>query len=354
MNFRDPVLIRHLSKSIASEAKGLPEMKLMEVCGSHTQAVARFGLRKLLPENVKLVSGPGCPVCVTPSSEIAEAVWIAKKGAIVTTYGDLARVPSSLGSLFEAKASGADVRVVYSIADAGEIARKNPGKKIVHVAIGFETTAQTTAAFLNSPPPKNFLVLNCHKWFLPAMDALLASRDLKIDGYICPGHVSTLVGSDAYRFLSEKYEVAQVVAGFEPADVMLAVLMLVRQLKKGEGKVENEYIRVVKPGGNPRALKLMGETFGIGDAEWRGLGAIKDSGMPLTKRFEHFDAKKVLKPKVPRDAGMPKGCACASVLKGKTGPRDCRLFGKACTPEKPIGPCMVSVEGACHNALRFE
>ncbi len=354
MNFRDPALIKRLSKSIASEAKGLPEMKLMEVCGSHTQAVARFGLRKLLPENVKLVSGPGCPVCVTPSSEIAEAVWIAKKGAIVTTYGDLARVPSSLGSLFEAKAGGADVRVVYSIADAGEIARKNPGEKTVHVAIGFETTAQTTAAFLNSSPPKNFLVLNCHKWFLPAMDALLASRDLKIDGYICPGHVSTLVGSNAYRFLSEKYGVPQVVAGFEPLDVMLAVLMLVRQLNKGEAKVENEYIRVVKPEGNAKALGLMGETFGVGNAEWRGLGVINGSGMPFTRRFGHFDARYALKPKVSRGADMPNGCACANVLKGKTEPKDCRLFGRACTPEKPIGPCMVSVEGACHNALRFE
>ncbi len=354
MNFRDPALIRRISKAIASEARGMEEKTLMEVCGSHTQAVARFGLRKLLPKNIRLVSGPGCPVCVTPQGEIGEGVWLAKKGFLITTYGDLARVPCSEGSLLEARAGGADVRIVYSIADAGNIARKNPGKKVVHIAIGFETTAQTTAAFLNSSPPKNFFVLNCHKRFLPAMDALLASRDLGIDGYICPGHVSTLIGSKAYGFLSEKYAIPQVVAGFEPVDVMLSILMLVRMLKRNEARVENEYSRVVKPGGNPVALGLMHSTFGNGGGEWRGLGTIAGSGMPFKKKFERFDARKIFKPRADRENRMPGGCLCAEVLKGKVQPKKCRLFGKACTPEAPIGPCMVSVEGACHNALRYE
>jgi len=353
MNFRDPRLMKTISSLIFLEAEGLPEKRLMEVCGSHTQAVERFGLRTLLPENIKLVSGPGCPVCVTPPREIGEAVYLAKKGFTVTTYGDLARVSCAEGSLLDAKSAGADVRIVYSISEAGEIAKANPKKTVVHVAIGFETTAQTTAAFLNSSPPENFLVLNCHKWFLPAMDALLASGDVKIDGYLCPGHVSTLVGSNAYKFLSERYGISQVVAGFEPVDVMLAVLILVRMIKQSEAGVKNEYIRVVKPEGNQQAMKIMRSVFGVSDADWRGLGIIKNSGMPFKGKFLKYDARKLLRPRAKTESGMPNGCICSEVLKGKTEPRKCPMFGRACSPEKPFGPCMVSLEGACHNALRY-
>jgi hydrogenase expression/formation protein HypD len=353
MNFRDPALLRRLSTRIRAESAGLPKKRLMEVCGSHTQAVERFGLRALLPENVALVSGPGCPVCVTPESDIGAAVWAADEGFIVTTYGDLARVPGPTGSLLEAKARGADVRTVYSIVEAGEIARGAGKKTVVHVAMGFETTAQTTAAFLHSPPPENFLVLNIHRWFLPAMRALLESGDTQIDGYICPGHVSTVVGSDAYLPLSETYGIPQVVSGFEPADILLSILMLVRMLKEGRGGVENEYSRVVRRGGNPAALKMMSSTFGVSDAVWRGLGNIKESGMPLRSEFARYDAARILKPRVPDSCGMPAGCLCADVLKGKVEPDVCPLFGKRCTPETPVGPCMVSVEGACHNALKY-
>lgn len=351
--FRDPALVRRISCLIDRESRGLPETRLMEVCGSHTQAVERFGLRRLMPKNIKLISGPGCPVCVTPPREIDEAVSLAKDGHIITTYGDLARVPSGSGSLMEAKAEGADVRIVYSVSEAGEIALANRDKTVVHVAIGFETTAQTTAAFLASSPSDNLLMLNCHRWFLPAMKALLKTGEVKIDGYICPGHVSTLIGSNAYAPLSREYGIPQVVAGFEPVDVMLSVLMLTRMVKRGKAGVENEYARVVKPEGNPKAMRLMNLAFGAGDAEWRGLGRISGSGMPFRERFAGRDARFILKPKTAGEKGMPRGCLCANVLMGKTEPERCPMFGKACTPEKPIGPCMVSVEGACHNAFRY-
>ncbi len=352
MNFKDPAIIRKLKSSIDSHAKGLPETNLMEVCGSHTQAVERFGLRKLLPKNINLVSGPGCPVCITPPSVIESAIKISEQGSVITTYGDLARVPCSSGSLIDAKAKGSDVRVVYSISDAGKIATDNPDKTVVHVAIGFETTAQTTAAFLHSSPPENLLILNGHRWFLPAMEFLLKQGDVKIDGYICPGHVSTLVGSDAYKPLSEKYRIPQVIAGFEPVDIMLSILMLIRMLKRKEPGVQNEYLRVVKPGGNPIAMKLMNNAFGQENALWRGLGVIGKTGMKL-KKFREHDASKQFKIIRESKSEMPKGCKCADVLKGKSKPSECPLFGKGCDPEKPIGPCMVSVEGSCHNALKY-
>jgi hydrogenase expression/formation protein HypD len=351
--FQSKAIVARIARKIKKEANGLEEKRLMEVCGSHTQAIERYGLRKLLPKNIVLVSGPGCPVCITPASTISEAIYLAKKGIAVTTFGDLAKVPCKAGSLLDAKAQGADVRIVYSIAQAGEYAFREPKKNFVHIGVGFETTAQTTAAYLSSSPPENFLVLNSHRRFLPAMQALLESGETKIDGYICPGHVSALTGSKAYLPLSEKFGIPQVVAGFEPVDVMLSILLLVRMLKSGKAEVKNEYSRVVKPKGNKIALSLMDKVFGQGDANWRGLGVFKKTGMPFKGAYLRFDARYALSPKAGKEEDMPKGCSCASVLKGIISPKKCPLFGKACTPEKPIGPCMISVEGACHNAFWF-
>ncbi|MCX6778294.1 MAG: hydrogenase formation protein HypD [Candidatus Micrarchaeota archaeon] len=350
--FLDKKLIERILAKIREEAKYLGNVTLMEVCGSHTQAVERFGIRGILPKNVRLVSGPGCPVCITPTGVVDAAIKIADKGAIITTFGDVMRLPGSAGTLEEAKAMGADVRVVYSIADAVEIARRNEasGTDVVHIAIGFETTAPTTASVLLASPPSNFYIVNAHRWFPPAMEALLRGGEVRIDGFIDPGHVATVIGSDAFMFLSKKYGVAQVVSGFEPGDILLSVLVLLRMIRMGETGVVNEYERAVKKNGNAKSISALKKVFGKEHAEWRGLGKIPNSGMKLKGKFGRFDATKKFGVKVASSSGMPSGCSCSAVLRGKISPQKCPLFGKKCTPQKPVGPCMVSVEGACYNA----
>jgi len=330
--------------------------KIMHVCGTHEQTITKHGLRAMLPENVEVVAGPGCPVCITPAREVDEAVAIAGKGHIVATYGDMLKVPGTLISLAKARAKGADVRIVYSPEDAVEIARKKPDKEVVFFAIGFETTAPMTAQVLLSSPPENFSVLCSHRTIPSAMEFLLKMGDLGIDGFIDPGHVSTIIGVKAYEPLSASYKVPQVIAGFEPLDVLMGTFMLLKQMKNGEAKVENEYARSVDYEGNRIAQEMIGEVFGPCSKEWRGLPVIPDASLELKKRFGDRDARKKLEIEVPEAEGEV--CSlecplCGDILRGLAKPEDCELFGKSCTPENPVGACMVSTEGTCNVAYRF-
>jgi len=333
-----------------------PPMRLMEVCGTHTVAICRHGLRDLLPETVTLTSGPGCPVCVTATADIDRFIKAGEiDGAIIATFGDLLRVPGSRGSLQEARAEGVDVRPVYSTLDALELARRHPDRQVIFPGIGFETTTPTIAAALLTAEAEkldNFSVISAHKVMPPALAGLLDDPEIRIDGLICPGHVSIMIGSRAYEPLVQKFRVPCVIAGFEPVDILQAVAMLARQIKEGIPRVEIAYQRAVRPEGNPRALEIMYRVFEPADAPWRGLGVIPGSGLAIREPYQRFDAVKRFGLKV-EEAREPAGCGCGAVLRSVLAPADCRLFGTACTPEKPVGPCMVSSEGACGAHYRF-
>jgi hydrogenase expression/formation protein HypD len=340
------------------EAAANRETTLMEVCGTHTMAIARFGIRELLPESVRLVSGPGCPVCVTPNPFVDRAVALSRiPDAVIATFGDMMRVPGSSSSLERERASGRDVRVVFSTLDALKLAGSNPDKKIVFLGVGFETTAPTVAASILEARKgglNNYSVLSSHKVMPPAMEALSAKErgDVRIDGYICPGHVSAVIGTRFYEKLAREYGIGCVVSGFEPMDVLQSILMLVRQARDRRPKVEVQYSRVVKPGGNPRAMAVLDEVFEPADAEWRGLGMIPGSGLKIRAAFADWDAEKRLPVEV-EPVREPKGCRCGDVLRGKIRPTECPLFAKACSPEEPVGACMVSSEGTCAAYFRF-
>jgi hydrogenase expression/formation protein HypD len=354
--FRDGGLARHLAARIARTAEGLPPVRFMEVCGSHTMAVARFGLRGLLPENVRLTSGPGCPVCVTPESYLDHAVALATEtGAVVATFGDMVRVPGSVQSLEAAAAEGARVRVVFSPLEALDLARSEASREVVFLGIGFETTAPSTAALVGEAKrsgAKNLSVLAGHKTMPAAMRALAAAPDLEIDGFLCPAHVTTIIGLEPYRFLAGEFEKPCVVAGFEPVDVLLGVLRLLEQVREGRAAVENAYSRVARPEGNPRARRLLAEAFVPVESVWRGLGAIPGSGLALNDTYAEFDAASRFSVSLPEPRPHP-GCRCGDVMRGALEPAECRLFGSACRPERPLGPCMVSREGACAAAYRY-
>ena len=328
----------------------------MEVCGTHTMAIYRQGIRTLLPDKVRLTSGPGCPVCVTPVEFVDKAVALARMpDVIVTTFGDMMRVPGSSTSLLREKACGADVRIVYSPLDAVSMAEKNPGKKVVFLGVGFETTAPTIAASILDAGKRevnNFFVLCAHKTMPQAMSALTADPDLQIDGYLCPAHVSTIIGANAYIPLSEARHIPCVITGFEPVDILQGIEMLVRQITEKDARVENQYSRFVRPAGNHRALDILQRVFEPCDARWRGLGVIPGSGLGIREVFARFDIEKVLniEAEVPH---QPAGCRCGEILMGKIVPSDCPLFGKACTPEEPVGACMVSSEGVCAAAFKY-
>jgi len=341
--------IKEVLEDIREKAKKVGKVKLMEVCGSHTQAIEENGIRSLMPENVSLFSGPGCPVCVTTTTEIDEAIEIAKKGVTITSFGDLIRVKGSKESLLDRKAKGDDIRVVYSAFEALEIARK---KETVHIGIGFETTAPGTAqAILDAKKNNitNFSVLSFHKYFVTAMDALLESGEITFNGLIAPGHVSTITGSAAFEFLSKKHHIPQVISGFEGFDVLVSISMLLDMIEKNDNTTKNEYIRSVTKNGNKKALKVMNEVFKPSDAYWRGIGLIKNTGMKI--KFKEFDAKEKYEIKTENEYFMPKGCRCGEVVKGQIHSENCPLFG-FCNPENPIGPCMVSVEGSCYNTYK--
>ena len=350
-NFSEKGAAGILSKRINSISKNLEETKIMHVCGTHEDTITRFGIRSLLPKNVELVSGPGCPVCVTTQREVDEAISLAGEGITITTFGDMLNVPGSNGSLADAKADGSDVRVVYSVTDSADAARKNPKMDFVHVAIGFETTAPTTAIEISNAPD-NFSILSCHRLIPPAMDFLLKSGDVNIDGFINPGHVSAIIGVKPYEPISRRYGIPQVISGFEPLDVLLSVSLLLDMIRRKEKKVMNEYSRVVHYEGNTRALKAIRNVFEPCDLEWRGFPEIPDSGLRLRKEFSGYDARQKFDIKTKKTKEQD-NCMCGEVLKGKIPPEKCRLFARACSPGHPIGPCRVSKEGACGIAYRY-
>jgi hydrogenase expression/formation protein HypD len=314
------------------------DLTFMHICGTHEAAIARTGLRSLLPEQLKIVMGPGCPVCITPQGEIDAALDLVEKDCIITTYGDLLHVPGSKGSL---ESCGGDVRIVQGIHKAVEIARKTD-KEVVFISVGFETTAPTVAATLLTKPPENFSILSCHRIVPPAMKWLLEQGEAKLHGFMLPGHVCTIMGYEEY----EQFPVPQVVAGFEAEDILLGLLMLVKQVQDGTHSVENAYPRAVSREGNVKAKKIMYEVFELSDVEWRGFPVIPRSGLRLKKEFEQYDAQKKFDI-VFKHVTKHSACICDKVLRGLVQPSDCKLFGKVCTPRTPVGPCMVSHEGAC-------
>lgn len=354
--FRDSKIARNLSGAILRKAECLKPLNIMEVCGTHTMSICNFGIKDILPGNVNLISGPGCPVCVTPKSYIDKAMALSKNPEIIlATFGDMVRVPGSYSSLIEERAKGRHVRIVYSALDAVEIARKNPGKKVIFLGIGFETTSPTVAASLMYAKKKklrNFFVFSGHKVILPAMEALVKGGDVKIDGFLCPAHVSTIIGARPYAIIADRYKIPCVIAGFEPVDILQGILMILEQIRSKKAKVENQYTRVAKDSGNKKALTLMHEVFSIKDSEWRGIGIIKKSGLSLNKKYSGFDAEAVF-PVRPVKTRPDTGCICGSILKGIKSPFDCPSFAKTCTPEKPKGACMVSSEGTCAAYYRM-
>ncbi|HJS73083.1 MAG TPA: hydrogenase formation protein HypD [Vicinamibacteria bacterium] len=353
--YRQGELARTVSLRIAETTS--ESLKLMEVCGGHTHTIFKYGIEDLLPPNIEMIHGPGCPVCVIPMGRMDDAIAIAQEpGVIFTTFGDAMRVPGSKTSLLDAKADGADVRMVYSPLDALGIAKKNPGRRVVFFALGFETTSPSTAMTVLQAAKdgvSNFLVFCNHITIVPALKAMLDSPDLKLDGFVGPGHVSTVIGTRPYEFVSRDYGKPLVVSGFEPLDILQSVYLIVRQLVEGRAEVENQYGRVVSREGNRRALEILFEIFEPRDYfERRGLGSIAHSGMRLRRRYARFDAEAEFQVPGLRVAD-PKACQCGEILKGVKKPWECKVFGTACTPETPIGSCMVSSEGACAAYYNF-
>ncbi len=354
--FHDPKIAQGLIKAI----EGLVDNRqicLMEVCGTHTTAIFKHGLRGLLPASLKLLSGPGCPVCVTPAHDIDAAIWLSsQKDVIFTTFGDMMRVPGTTGSLEKQRAKGADIRVVYSVLDALNLAKTNPAKKVVFLGVGFETTSPGIASGMdmaNYEGISNFWVYSCHKLIPPAMKALLGSGEVKIDGFICPGHVSIIIGAKPYGFIAEQYHVPCVITGFEPVDILQAILMLVKA--RDQARVEIQYTRAVKIEGNVMAQQILANVFEPVDAAWRGIGVIPVSGLKIRQEYSRFDASIAFE--VPQDISCvetaPSACICGKILRGVATPIDCPLFATVCTPEEPIGACMVSSEGTCSAYYKY-
>ncbi len=352
--YRDQDIARSIVDRIKKVSK--TKVRLMEVCGTHTMSIFRSGIRTLLPDTISLLSGPGCPVCVTAQKEIDAFIGLARADdVIVTTFGDLIKVPGTDSSLQKERANNRDIRVVYSTFDAIKIARKNPDKKVVFLGVGFETTAPTIAATIISAKEAkldNFFVFSAHKTVPPALDALMQTKDVKIDGFILPGHVSVIIGTKAFLPLFEKYKIPCVVAGFEPSDILQPILILVEQIESDAPELINGYPRVVTFDGNEKAQKIMEDVFETVDVEWRGIGVIPKSGLRIRKRFSTFDAEKMIEFSVPESKEF-KGCACGEILTGLKIPPECPLYKKVCTPMDPLGPCMVSSEGTCAAYYKY-
>jgi hydrogenase expression/formation protein HypD len=352
LKFRDPTLAKQVAKQIHSLAPN-SLVKFCHVCGTHEWTITHYGLRALLPKTVDVIAGPGCPVCIVPAAEIDEAIQLALKGVVVTCYGDVLRVPGSELSLLDARARGGDVRVVYGVSDAVKMARNETGKKFVFFAVGFETTAPSTAVEVSGHPPENLSFLISHRLIPPAMELLLGVGDLHIDGFIAPGHVSTIIGLKPYEVFPSAYHMPVVVAGFEPLDVLFAVSMLLQQLRNREAKLENEYVRAVSAEGNMKAQELINRVFDVVDGNWRGLGRLPSSALALRTEFEAYDARKKYDLRVEKSRDLLPGCLCHLVMIGKIKPNECPLFLKACKPASPKGACMVSMEGTCHIWTRY-
>jgi hydrogenase expression/formation protein HypD len=356
--YRNPDLVRGLLDAVSILAAGIGrEVSLMEICGTHTHAIGRYGIRRLLPKNLRLISGPGCPVCVTSIADVDRALYLAcLPDVIFATFGDMLQVPGTGGeSLQRLRASRADVRIISSAADAVRFAAENPTREVVLMGIGFETTAPTVAAAILSARRKgvdNFSVFSVHKTVPQAIGALIEDPELRIDGFICPGHVSIITGVEAYGMIPKAGRAA-VITGFEPADIAEGILMLLRQIMEGRFEVAIQYVRGPKAEGNPKAREIMAEVFEPDDAEWRGLGVIPGSGLRIRREYEGFDAlKRFTLPQI-RSVEFS-GCRCGEILRGVMAPAECPMFMKACTPANPVGPCMVSGEGTCAAYYKYE
>ena len=358
MNFSAEFRNEKIVSNLLSEINRITRknIRLMEVCGGHTMAIRRYGIHTLLPPEIELLSGPGCPVCVTDQQYIDKAIAYAQlPDNILLTYGDMLRVPGTSTSLDHIKASGADVRIIYSTIQALEIARKNPSKKVIFAAIGFETTVPGTAIALKQAKLENlsnFFVLCAHKTMPEAMAALI-QEGIPIDGYIGPGHVSTIAGSKIFNSLSKTYNIPVVISGFEPVDLVQSIYMLVKMIMENRGGVEIQYKRLVTEPGNLKAQRIVNETFEVDTQHWRGIGPIPNSGLKIRKEYEMFDVEKQW-PITVEKSNEPKGCICGKILKGLKKPTDCKLFGKTCNPSHPVGACMVSSEGSCQAYYNYQ
>lgn len=345
--------MKNLTKEIVERIEKISQpVKIMHVCGSHEHTIMQHGIRSLIPPEVEVVAGPGCPVCCVPSREVDECLYLARKGVTITTFGDMLRVPGNNGCLADARAEGADVRIVYGVGNAVEIANKLDNE-VVFMAAGFETTAPTTASEIVSGPPENFSLLSCHRLIPPALKFLIESGEVNLNALIEPGHVSTIIGTKPYEVFSQKYGIPQVVAGFNPFDVLIAIYLILKQLKDGNAHVQNEYKRAVRTEGNVKAQELMDEVFYIKSREWRGFPSIPDSVYEIRDTFSDFNARE--KFDIPHLETKEKvvGCICGPILRGVARPEECKLFKTECNPVNPIGACMVSKEGTCNIAYRY-
>ncbi len=352
--FRDKEIAEGLIQRI--QKTSTRPIQLMEVCGTHTASIFRYGIRGILPEHIRLISGPGCPVCVTPNGDIDLAIALSRqKDTIIVTFGDMMRVPGSTSSLQKEKAEGRDIRIIYSSLEALKIAKEHPGKRVVFLAIGFETTSPTIAvAILRAKEEKlhNLFFLNSQKRVPPALIALLQSKQVKINGFILPGHVSTIIGTNPYQFIAKEFGQPAVVTGFEPLDILQGIWMLVKQIEENRAAIEIQYRRVVHEEGNPIALRKIDQVFEKDESRWRGLGLIPDSGYRFKESYKEMDVRS-LDVEVEPLKEHPE-CLCGEVLQGIKSPLECRLFKKVCHPENPIGPCMVSIEGTCFTYYKFQ
>ncbi len=359
MKYLDEYRNKDICQGISEKIKAISHKSifLMEVCGTHTMAIGRYGIRKMLPENINLVSGPGCPVCVTPQEDIDKFIKLAKmNNCIILTFGDLMRVPGSYSSLEKERAEGANIRVVYSCFDSIKIAQENPDKEVVFLGVGFETTAPTIAVTISSARDRkisNFSIISAHKLVPPALSALAENKNTKISGFILPGHVSVIIGAKAYVELMEKYNISCVIVGFEPVDILYAIYLLVKQIEDRTPKVEIGYKRGVSFEGNGNAQGIISRVFDVTNSHWRGIGEIPNTGLKLKEEFKDFNAEEKFDLYVePYQKSM--ACECGNILLGINLPKECLLFGKSCTPEHPIGPCMVSSEGSCAAYYKYE
>lgn len=354
--FRNQRLVKQVAQVIKKIAPTEKTINLMEVCGTHTQGFFRFGLKSLIPDNIHLLSGPGCPVCVSPQDYMDQAIELAgRQEVIITTFGDMLRVPGNKSSLEKERSKGAQVRVVYSTLDALKMAQENPREKIVFLGVGFETTSPTVAIAIQLAQARNlqnFSVLASHKLIPPAMQIIAQDKKLNIQGFLCPGHVSTIIGSKPYEFIAKRYHIPCVIAGFEPLDILEGIYRLVRQIAQRKPQVEIQYKRVVRSNGNPEAKKILSDVFSTCDSNWRGLGIIPKSGLKIKDKYARFDAERVFKLKA-KPHREPAGCICGWVLKGVKSPNDCYNFATICTPENPLGPCMVASEGTCSTYYKY-
>ncbi len=362
MKYLDEFRNRRLALKLSAKIKAISpkgKVNLMEVCGTHTQAFRRFGLAKLLPANIRLISGPGCPVCVTPEDYLDAAIRLTQdKEVILVTFGDMLRIPGSKSNLEKEKTRAGNIRLAYSSLESLNIARSNPGKKVVFLAVGFETTSPAIALSIlmaSKEKIRNLFFLSSLKLIPPAMEYLLRDKRLSLDGFLCPGHVSAIIGSHPYEFIPRKYGVACCISGFEPLDMLEGIYLLLSQIVRKEPKVENQYCRLVSREGNLKALRLMQEVFCVSAGSWRGLGVIPKSGLKIRKELLRFDAERMFGISYSQKTGRKnqKNCRCIEVLKGLISPLECPAFAKSCNPAHPLGPCMVSYEGACNAYYKY-